>query len=58
MDKVDKETPEERGYRRQRERAREEKIMASMNRKLGYFVPIDVDNLPRKTQSQYDPRRR
>ena len=52
------EEPEDRGYIRQRERAQDEKIMASMNRKLGYFVPMDVESLPRKTITDYDPRKK
>lgn len=49
---------EERGYIAERQRAQEEKILSSAYRKLGRITPLDPDSLPRRTDNEYDPRKR
>ena len=48
---------EVKGYEAERWRAQQETIMRSMNRRIGRVVPDDVDTLPDRTDSQYDPRK-
>lgn len=52
-----KKEAERRGYIAERQRAQEEKILASASRKLGRVTPLDPDSLPRHTDNSYDPRK-
>ena len=49
---------EERGYIAERQRAQGEKILSSAYRRLERITPLNPNNLPRRTDNEYDPRKR
>lgn len=45
------------GYERQRLLAANDRISASMSRRLGHAVPLEYHDLPERADNRFDPRR-